>query len=496
VKPNIIVSFLAISTAIIFYTACNKIDSTDIGSDLIPAVDNVHTFDTVIDAIITRNGLMDDSTIISSSEDNALGYISNDPAFGKTTAAIYAYFQPGSFGTIPFNDSIISIDSVVLSLSAPYVYGDSNSTGKFDVYEIDQSERNNFKDSFDVNTYKYGYKISSPYFATNTLWGSKEQLFSAINDEDSVMEGAVKKTRKNQIRIRLDNSFGDRFINYDTSVYKTDSSFRDHFLGLAIMPDSNYAASNALAYVYLKDSTTRLNFYYHSKQDGVDTALVTTFTVTGYSTANIIRQNHAGSALEASLSNGSTDDHLYIQATPGSYARIEIPGLENISNRVIHRAELIIDKVPSANEEVFTPPSLLFLDAIDTSKHLYRTLQNDLVSSSSTSLQYNVADFGGIFKKDQYIFNISRYIQGIVTRHEENFPLRLYAPYQTRTTYVPPGVQSQVDIEALKTSQENPALGFSFSVLPYVAGSRVVLGGGNFTDPAHKIRLRIIYSKL
>jgi hypothetical protein len=117
VKRNLFVFFTA-ALSILLAFSCEKIDTTDIGDDLIPAVDNVHTFDTVMD-VITDNFLLPDSTRILRSEAHAWGVIENDPEFGKTKGEVYFSLTPNGYGTHPFpkKDSTIVVDSVVLAVA-------------------------------------------------------------------------------------------------------------------------------------------------------------------------------------------------------------------------------------------------------------------------------------------------------------------------------------------------------------------------------------------
>ena len=106
---------VAVLTGLYFYSACTKVDTTDIGNDLIPTVDNVTTFDTVLD-VITNLEINPDSTRIGRTELHAIGVIGNDPEFGSTQAAAYFSITPLSYGTDPFpvvKDSVTAIDSVV-----------------------------------------------------------------------------------------------------------------------------------------------------------------------------------------------------------------------------------------------------------------------------------------------------------------------------------------------------------------------------------------------
>ena len=138
---------LSLLIAIVFYiSSCTKIRTTDLGGDLIPAVDNVNVFDTTLE-VITELYQLPDSTRITRTSDHALGIL-NDPAFGKTTGEMYFKLQPQLFGSYPFGksrDSLIGLDSVVLSLKYKSLYGDSNSIQTIRVFEIDQAAA--FKDS-------------------------------------------------------------------------------------------------------------------------------------------------------------------------------------------------------------------------------------------------------------------------------------------------------------------------------------------------------------
>jgi hypothetical protein len=84
---------LAVSLVLTF--GCTKIKSTDIGADLLPAIDNITTFDTTFE-VVASTFLTPDSLLPKLGRDVngnigqfVLGHISNDPQFGKTTASIF-----------------------------------------------------------------------------------------------------------------------------------------------------------------------------------------------------------------------------------------------------------------------------------------------------------------------------------------------------------------------------------------------------------------------
>ncbi len=477
----VVLSFF--SLIIIAFTACTRIDTTTLGSDLIPAVDNIHTFDTTI-TVETDNFAFVDSTRVFATEDLPLGYI-NDPEFGTTKADFYFSVSPPSLGTYPFGkkDSLV-MDSVVLSLAYKGAYGDTNTTQTVRVFEVSQTS--GFKDTNSL------FRLDHPDFATTgPELGSRTFVVNTLNDSVEVRRKDTVKV-KNVLRIKLDTALGRRFMNYDTTStanggYKTDSIFKTLFRGLAIKAD---ASGNALTYFNPDDDATSVIVYYHYGRP--DSMLVTEFkhSFTGLTNslgaASTIRRTPGGN-FNTYLNNGTPlDDKLYIQSTPGSYATIKIPGLETLPNMVVHRAELIATIVPSISDNIFTPPGQLFLDMINNTKDTFYTIQNDFQYSPDFGVNYDV--FGGILKNGVYNFNISRHVQGIVTRHERNFTLRLHAPYDARPYYLPPGKLADFNLSKLNI--------VSVAAVNQLAHGRVVVGGGNNANPALKMRLHIIYSKI
>ncbi|HUR12473.1 MAG TPA: DUF4270 family protein, partial [Flavitalea sp.] len=163
-KRNFFVCAPALLILLFFFFSCTKIDTTDLGNELIPAVDNVNTFETTLN-VITDNFFLPDTSRLRRDEDHALGAITNDPVFGKTTADLYFTVTPRVLGSRPFpaTDSILSVDSVVLSLAFKGLYGDSNSVERFQVYEVESDERGRFKDSVK------GYLVSHAGFGRDPL---------------------------------------------------------------------------------------------------------------------------------------------------------------------------------------------------------------------------------------------------------------------------------------------------------------------------------------
>jgi len=483
VKSRIFV--LSISSIVILsllIVSCKKInEATTLGDELIPPIDNIHTFEAFL-STETDNKKFNDSTFLYYDDPVAIGHI-NDPEFGVTHADAYFTIGLSTYGTYPFRnkDSVIAVDSVVLSLAYDGSYGDTNTVQTFSVYEIDQAS--GFSDTV-------AYKFSDPDIATTGApLAIKSFLVNTLND-------TVLHVRKNDttkivgvLRIPLPNSLGTRFINYDTSstangAYHSDSLFKTLFRGFAIKSSTS---GNALTYFKPNAVDTRLIIYYRVSMNGVKDTTLAQFNHVHYNPgtpggqANIIRRNPAN-GWASYLTNGTPlDDKLYLQSTPGSYGTIKIPALDTFSNAVIHKAELLVYKLTSAGEDKFMPPAALFIDHVKAAADTTFAFDFDMgfQTVSPFFATYNIDRFGGRLKNNSvYHFDITRYVQGIVTRHDRNDVIRIFAPLKT-----------VVYTKALKGF-------YTIPVLRQPANGRIVLGGGNYVDSSYRLKLRIVYSKI
>ena len=482
----------------LFIFSCSKLDTTDIGSDVLPEVDNVKTFDTLLTINTTQGVFNTDTTKVSNTDDHVFGKISNDPLFGTTTANIFAQFKP-TFYPFYYNipkDSLINFDSVVLCLSYKGSWGDTTLPIDLQVIEIPYNVGNNgLWDSVAPKTINY-----AP--ATGTLIGSTQVFIPSLggykvyaNHKDSV---------KNQIRIKLSTSFANKLFALDTLVagnnsFRTDSLFKAYTNGVAIIASGG---GNSLLYTNLTDSSSKIEVHYRKKNGStVDTTFTalkistaTAATPTSSSANNIIR-NRSGFPVSSPAA-----DEIYLQNSPGTYANLSIPDLTTLSNRIIHRAEIIVEQIPSNPilDGYFSAPNYLYIDLKDTgaiaAPDKWKPIYFDLNPNQSYNPDFTFGSFfptGGIDffsfggylrnKTDNltsnqisyYNFNITRYVQQIVTKHTTNYSLRLYAPYNI--------IYPQ----------------YSLTNIPFanrLAKGRVKVGSG--TNANYKMRLRLVYSKI
>ncbi len=463
---------------VVALVACRKVnEATTLGSGLIPPIDNITTFETFLD-IESDNKVFTDTTKVYYDDLMALGHISNDPEFGATHANAYFSVSRQAYYSNPFThkDSTIIIDSVVLSLSVEALYGDTNTTQTVRVFEVAQNSGFN-----DTTLFRY----NQPDFTTvGAELGSKTYQLNKL--DDSILHIRKRDTTRlaNVIRIPITNALGTRFAQYDTANtanggFRTDSIFKTLFRGLAIRSDN---AGNGLAYTSPSNfEKTKLTVYFRKTISGVvDTTSADFFHLTG-GQANIVKHTPGGNWASYLANATPNDDLAYLQSAPGSYLQLKIPGLDTLPNSVIHRAEIILTPVPSVQDNIFRYPVGLFLDNLNAAGDTAYTFDKDMeLSVSASAFNYNFGLFGGLIKSDStFRFNISRYVQDIVTNDKPNNLLRLYSP-----------VRAFVYSPSAKLSNQ-------IYVNDKVAYGRVVLAGGAYAaNPARRMRMRVVYSRL
>ena len=471
-------------------SSCKRInEATDLGGDIIP--DGVNTFDTTFTSLETFNHIFEaekDSVRVGGTDDQILGNITSDPLFGKTNAKMFLDLKPGSFPwsfSEVYDDSLY-IDSVVLVLGWNANYGDTTVQQKINVWEIDANA------DFRIDSF---YTIRDPGFNSTTFLGTK--TFKPENLKDSVK--VFRDTTAGQLRIPLNNSFGQRLLNYDTTdAYRSDSAFKTYFNGFEIEADQS--VGNALmAFRIYNNPNTKLAIYYHYTKDGKNDTTVNYFHFTNTSASHnyVNRFGFSGTDLLANSNNDPPppappveDNPIYIINTPGSYATIKIPALRDLSNRIVNRAELIVEQLFDPSNEKFTPPVALMLDVYDTALGDYKFMPYDFLPDLQTGLPN--ASFG-LYGKNTvdgagrpikvWKFNITRYVQNVLTKQEPLHDLRLYTT-QNAVGRMREGVISNTGAYRFVNIFVNPQFAFG----------RVMVGGGK--HPTQTMRLRMVYTKI
>jgi hypothetical protein len=476
--------------------SCTKIESTDIGSGLIPPIDNVNTFEQLLD-VHTFNQYNGDSVYPTKGENLVLGRVSNDPLFGKTTGIINMEVKPDFF---PYRFNGIRttriLDSMVLVLGYKGVWGDSATKQTLNVYELTQNQ-SNWLDPNKIYSTKNRFQHSGPAIGT-TVVDPKNMLVDSIKPNK-------EPVNKNQIRIRITDASVMNRLFYDTVNHEKDTALKQAFAGFAIVPDTSSTTPNNLLVVNLADTNTKVAFYYSYLTDGAtkrDTTVAYWKVGARAGFSNNVIRNPSGPVPEfvASVSSHPAEDSLvYLQTRPDApFTKIKIPGLDTLSNKIIHRAELQIVQVPDLTtnpsdlDRLFSPP-LLFVTAYSNDSSRRFMLPGGDVQFSLQGVS-NYQDFGSYpFNRTinnrqvvNYAFDITRYVQGIATKKNRNHDLSLFAPYAEF-------------VHAAESFNSQVPLGGSGTVNPLALG-RVRVGGGSLSkvgpNAPYRMRIRIIYTRI
>jgi|GEM_PF-610466 len=475
---------------VVIFNSCTKLDSTSLGGDFIPGSDKLIT-DTTTISVTTTSSIINDTNYIDKREDNVAGYI-NDPMFGTTTASLFFQMLPPLYPfAYPVAKDSLFYDSAVLSIQFNGTYGDTTALTKLNLYKITDPQ-------FDPKRrYRYNEGIN---FSTGDFLGSA--TFKATDLRQGRKLAYKTDSVFNQLRIRLDDVFGQALLNEDniTGALRNDSVFKVFLNGFALIPDSNFSG-NALHYFSLSNSNSRINLYYrHRKRDGgLDTNAASFIfvpdTIRSAGANKLYRNYSTGSALPVLTSN-TPASLAYVQAGPGTAVRIQAPGINGLTGRnyLVHRAELIVRQVyqgPLTIENTLVPPILHLFTVgpdgknatvpIDSSAY-FRFFSFDPVRNLFL-FNVDAATAGGIasFTTDlsgnrvaEYRIPITRYVQNILNGKTTLRDFVLEAPYFAN--------YSNPSYNISSTSNINP-----------VAYGRLQAGGGS--HPQYPMVVRIYYSK-
>jgi len=284
----------------------------------------------------------------------------------------------------------------------------------------------------------------------------------------------------------------DSAQNKPNNYFYSDSVFKTKYKGFAVVADGGNDA-NGLFYISLTEAKTRLEVFYTATHDSLYTGFSSLpLSVGAY--ASVTASANANSIVRdtttSQFPNSPDPTALYIQSAPGSAINLSIPQLATLSNRIIHRAEIILEQVPgSPMDAVLTAPKYLYLDLIDTTNpKKYKPLYYDLSPGSfynpddpvyffpSQGIDFNY--YGGDLRtkadglgvRSYYTFNLTRYIQSLVTKGGTNYKFRVYAPYNLNY------------------------YGYTLKYQNELSYGRIKIGNGNHAN--FRLRMRIVYSKL
>jgi len=367
-----------------FLNGCKEPDS--VGLNVLPNADlsAVNTSDT----FSLENSIVREDSILSGGTSlNLLGALSEN-VFGYSNASFYSQVLLNSSG-VSFGSA--TFDSIILRLDYAGYYGDLSSAHVFTVYRLTESI---------LDSIYYSNKI----FSTSDVLGT----FSAseIKPSDSVVIGGINTDP--HLRIPLDSSLGAEFLTAPSGNFTDNTAFLNFFKGIYVR-DSVTSGSGCVLYFDLKKAMSKLTLYYNhgSSYD---------FLLNGSGRVNHFEHNYT-TAVFGNNFPASGNNFCYVQSMSGVKTKIDLPFLSNLNQDgipSINKAELIITLDNSSTSTYAANPNL-FLVGIDSAGKSY--FLPDYIESQT--------GFGGTLTSGAYTFQLSRYIQQVLTGSRNNYGLYL-----------------------------------------------------------------------
>ncbi|MCB0514436.1 MAG: DUF4270 family protein [Chitinophagales bacterium] len=375
--------FLLLSMAAFF--SCNE--PSEIGADLIDD-EAAAQFQTLFTDTLQMNIKMvvPDSVKTQGGDIFLLGRM-EQASFGTSKASIYGRLS------LPLNDINLGtspqIDSAVLILrysTSQSIYGDSSAVQNLEVYTIEDDLYNEDSITYYANT---AFQLSA-----NAV-GSLQNFY--FNDEDSLLVEGDTVPEVPQLRIRLNNSFGQTLLDKaqgTDSIFYDNDKLHEYLKGLYISVDNSQSGA-AIASFNLTNGTSRLKLYYTDTETGAQND----FSLYFYTPKcfNSYQQDYTETEIQTILeqNDGYTQgEWLYLQGMKNLRWQMKFPTIENLGKIIINDAilELQSPYVLAEMDTLFAPPNYLACVTSDQSSSAYQSAANNfLVSKSDTLYTYNVS---------------------------------------------------------------------------------------------------------
>lgn len=381
------------------FSSCKKVES-DLGLDVLPSSDQLNL---EVDTIeVNTYSTLEDSLRSDEFSSNMLGSY-NDPIFGKVKASTYAQIRlstnptTADFGTSPI------VDSVVLSLNISGHYGNQDDQ-TFEVYQITEDIyrdssyfTNSVKTNNGINLVKTGFGTFTP-----SVFGKP------------VIDG---DTLDPQIRLRLNETFGDMIINSGALIDET--TFAAYFKGIFITVNNPSQASGegGVYNLDMENDETQITIYYHNTTDTLKFEMPVNDKSAHFTS---MEHDYTGTKIAQQLADSTLgNEYFYVQAGQGVVGNVSIPNLLNLLEDgpvLINKAQLYLP-VQYYSVDPFTPPTRMVAYGLDEEGAIYNMPDFNL----------GVSIYGGNYDDDKkaYSFNILRYVNDVLRGDVMNNPIRL-----------------------------------------------------------------------
>ena len=397
-SPHIIRKAIWVSV-FIFALSCKKGDNF-IGSELQNEDINVSQLTNFTINTYTKEA---DSLKADELSVSTLGSM-KDAELGKTESSFFTQLRL-PVENVDFTSggslSDIVLDSIVLTLEYFDHYGNLDAQ-TFEVYEV--------SDNIDIDsTYYNGTTFTNA--GTNLVESGKGTL--TPNPTSKVFNGT--DTVSAQLRLKLDNSFGQLILNESgNATLSNNTSFAQFLKGIEVKVNNPGQAngSGAILLFNLISANSNVTLYYRNTVTS-DTLFFNLLMNTSCARVNLNTHDYTGTMVAPQLLDSTLGiTEVYVQGLKGLKTQIELTDIMNLkdSNIIINKAVLTMP-VNTASSSTFEPiEQMLIVRNEDGEKYL---LPDQTQFSGVAGLQ----NVGGAYNEDdeQYEFIITRYVNAVLT---------------------------------------------------------------------------------
>lgn len=384
--------------ALFVAVGCKKKDHS-LGQDTINQSDLLSSDG--IDTFTLRTFTVEEDSVIT--DNPAFGILGqyNDPDFGIMNSEIYT--QVRLVGVDPnFGDpTLITVDSIVLRMEYTGLYGETTDQ-YIEVFELTED-----------------LSIDSTYYAFNSFLNTGTDLVKPgennITMDVNTISVIDNDTVSPQLRIPLDNSLGQRFVQdaWDTpSIFDNNDEFVNYFKGLYIRSTvTPPSGDGGVFYFDMNDPSTKITLYYTNDQgEPREFDFVINSECADFNHVDIANTFNVTTVINDTISGMQ---EFYAQSFK-SRAVVQIPGLNNIpANAVVHKATLTLP-IQYQTASLYDPGDLLIVSTRLTQD------DDDLYSIGV------LAEYSNSTKA--FTVDIRDYVQQIILGELENTEL-IFSPF-------------------------------------------------------------------
>ncbi|MFA6151637.1 MAG: DUF4270 family protein [Chitinophagaceae bacterium] len=463
-------AFFAFLAVIVLLSSCKE--NTVIRTDVVPAVDNITVFGTDTLTLWTKS--VKDDTVKTSVFTSGIpvflgaGNINNDAYFGKTAASFYFQVRPPQ-DNYSFDQNKYQIDSAILILPySGFSYGDttfSAGTQTFKAYRMTESI---FFDSV-YYAHSPAKSVESSPIATKTVF--LPDLFKSVRDSTRV----AGINRPAHLRMRLEDNLMNQIMIEKTggSDFTNTAAFLNYFKGIFITTETG---GNTIVYFRLTGddvfSKAGILMYYHTKNSGgiiTDTLSASfpfdpTASQTKTASFNRVTRDYSGSPVQSLFTSTAVSENtITVQNLPGAAIDLRIPYIKNLPRCIVNKAELVITQIPSPMDAIFALPIRVYPEVIEEDGSRRRIADRNPTTSTAPLYfmdgNLRTGTINGT-TVNQYVLNFPRELQNAIVEQKKELRLRIN------------GTQS------------------------FIGAYRLTAAGSTYSQPAYRIKLNVVYTKL